>query len=509
MTDWLVRLVARVPVTVHTKLLAAFLAIAVLLIIVGAVGLQALGTVDQRAEDLIELQRKIAAYRQLQHDTTAQLYRVTSALLVPDDRTLDALLRQLSQFGYDLDRLQFVAKDEVELLGQVRASYEQFIAVVTNALELIKSGKVSDGREVTLTEAGPLAERLERLTNELVNRAEADMVASIDATHESYAASRTVVVGFAAASIALALILGYAISWSVIRPVTSMDARLREIASGDFSRHVAVPNRDELGALAANLNRMNDELGQLYQQLANASRHKSEFLANMSHELRTPLNAIIGFSEVLAYGMFGEVNPKQAEYLRDILESGRHLLSLINDILDLSKVEAGRMELELSEFDLPNAVETALILVRERAARRGITLGSTVDEQLGAVHGDERKVKQVLLNLLSNAVKFTPDGGRIDVHAAWREEEAEISVVDTGVGIAPEDQDAVFEEFRQVGGAEKAEGTGLGLALSRKFIELHGGRSWVKSQVGQGSTFAFTLPLGGRPPGLASSGGGL
>jgi signal transduction histidine kinase len=333
-------------------------------------------------------------------------------------------------------------------------------------------------------------------------------VASIDATHESYLTSRKVVLGFAAGSIALALMLGYAISWSLIRPVTQMDARLREIASGDFSRHVAVPNRDELGRLAANLNRMNDELGRLYQQLEAASRHKSEFLANMSHELRTPLNAIIGFSEVLVQNMFGELNAKQAEYLQDILESGRHLLSLINDILDLSKVEAGRMELELSEFDLPNAVETALILVRERAARRGITLGSTVDEQLGAVHGDERKVKQVLLNLLSNAVKFTPDGGRIDVHAAWREEEAEISVVDTGVGIAPEDQDAVFEEFRQVGGAEKkAEGTGLGLALSRKFIELHGGRIWVKSQVGQGSTFAFTLPFGGQAAAQARQGG--
>jgi signal transduction histidine kinase len=234
-------------------------------------------------------------------------------------------------------------------------------------------------------------------------------------------------------------------------------------------------------------------------QLEVASRHKSEFLANMSHELRTPLNAILGFSEVLADGMFGEINDKQAEYLADILESGRHLLSLINDILDLSKIEAGRMELDAAEFDLPDAVENALVLVRERASRRGIALERRIDERLGTIHADQRKVKQVLLNLLSNALKFTPEGGRIDVGAVVNGTMAEISVADTGVGIAPGDQEAVFEEFRQVGAAsKKVEGTGLGLALARKFIELHGGRIWVESKLGAGSTFTFSLPLGGR-----------
>jgi signal transduction histidine kinase len=231
-------------------------------------------------------------------------------------------------------------------------------------------------------------------------------------------------------------------------------------------------------------------------QLEAASRHKSEFLANMSHELRTPLNAIIGFSEVLSEEMFGEINDKQAEYLRDILESGRHLLSLINDILDLSKVEAGRMELEPADFDLPGAIGNALILVRERASRHGIILASAIDERVGSIHGDERKVKQVLLNLLSNALKFTPEGGRIDISAARRDGLVEVSVSDTGIGIAPEDQDAVFQEFRQVGDSEKkGEGTGLGLALARKFIELHGGDIRVKSHLGMGSTFTFTLPI--------------
>ena len=249
-------------------------------------------------------------------------------------------------------------------------------------------------------------------------------------------------------------------------------------------------------ALAIQNARLYREIEVKSRELEAASRHKSEFLANMSHELRTPLNAIIGFSEVLSERMFGEINDKQAEYLADILESGQHLLSLINDILDLSKIEAGRMELEPTEFDLPTVIDNTLILVRERAQRHGITLRRSVDERLRSLYGDERKVKQVLLNLLSNALKFTPEGGEIEVHAELRDGAAETSVRDTGVGIAPEDQEAVFEEFRQVGTAsKKVEGTGLGLAISRKFIELHGGRMWVTSQLGSGSTFTFTLPL--------------
>jgi two-component system, NtrC family, sensor kinase len=240
----------------------------------------------------------------------------------------------------------------------------------------------------------------------------------------------------------------------------------------------------------------NQEIAEKSRQIELASQHKSEFLANMSHELRTPLNAIIGFSEVLSERMFGELNEKQEEYLKDIHASGQHLLSLINDILDLSKIEAGRMELKLTDFNLPQAIDNALILVRERAGRRGITLEHAVDERLGEIRGDERKVKQVLLNLLSNALKFTPEGGRVDVRAGMVDGMAEISVTDTGVGIAPEDQEKVFEEFRQVGTVEKkAEGTGLGLTLCRKFVELHGGRIWVKSEVGVGSTFTFRLPV--------------
>jgi signal transduction histidine kinase len=227
----------------------------------------------------------------------------------------------------------------------------------------------------------------------------------------------------------------------------------------------------------------------------------------MSHELRTPLNAIIGFSEVLLERMFGEINEKQVDYLQDILSSGQHLLALINEILDLSKVEAGRMELELSTFDLPQTLENALTLVRERATRRGIALDLKVDERLGPVVGDERKIRQVLLNLLSNAVKFTPEGGRVGVVAAPADGAVRIAVTDSGIGIAPADQGAIFEEFRQVGTdtAQKSEGTGLGLTLAKKFVELHGGTIWVESELGKGATFTFTLPLASPAP--SSEGG--
>ena len=249
-------------------------------------------------------------------------------------------------------------------------------------------------------------------------------------------------------------------------------------------------------ALAIQNARLFREIEDKSRELEAASRHKSEFLANMSHELRTPLNAIIGFSEVLTERMFGALNDKQDEYLRDIYASGQHLLSLINDILDLSKVEAGRMELELSDFDLAMAIDNALMLVRERAGRRGIALAQSIGEGVGSIRADERKVRQVLLNLLSNALKFTPEGGRVDVAATVRDKTVEVSVADTGVGIAPADQEAVFEEFRQVGtAAKKVEGTGLGLTLCRKFVALHGGRIWVESRLGEGARFTFSLPL--------------
>jgi signal transduction histidine kinase len=257
---------------------------------------------------------------------------------------------------------------------------------------------------------------------------------------------------------------------------------------------------DQAGIAIQNA-RLFHEIQDKSRQLEVANRHKSEFLANMSHELRTPLNAIIGFSEVLSEQMFGDVNEKQMEYLQDIHSSGQHLLTLINDVLDLSKIEAGRMELDLSCFDMGLLLENSLTLVRERAQRHGLAVALEVGDGLAEWVADARKVKQVVVNLLTNAVKFTPTGGSVTVRArradAGDRARAEISVTDTGVGIAVEEQALVFEEFRQASGdyLRKAEGTGLGLSLSKRFVELHGGALAVASQPGQGSTFTVTLPL--------------
>jgi len=243
--------------------------------------------------------------------------------------------------------------------------------------------------------------------------------------------------------------------------------------------------------------RLFNEIQEKSRQLEVASRHKSEFLANMSHELRTPLNAIIGFSEVLLTDMFGPVNQKQREYLEDVLASGKHLHTLINDILDLSKIEAGRMDLEVSSFSLASALQNAVTLVRERATRHGIAVSLDIAPDVGTIEADERKVKQVMVNLMSNAVKFTPDGGRVDVVARRESEEVEVAVRDNGIGIDPADRERIFEEFQQArrDPERSREGTGLGLTLSKRFVELHGGRIWVESAPGAGSTFTFRLPV--------------
>ena len=306
----------------------------------------------------------------------------------------------------------------------------------------------------------------------------------------------------------------------LVRPIESIQAAAAKIGSGSLHQRIEIGTNDELGALAEQFNRMASQLQESYaglelkvqertQELATAlreldeksheleaaSRHKSEFLANMSHELRTPLNAIIGFSQVLREGMFGEVNEKQAEYLDDVLSSANHLLSLINDVLDLSKVEAGQIELEVAPFSLRDALERGVVMIRERATKDGVRVMLVPSPELDVVAGDERRIRQVIFNLLSNAVKFTPAGGTVDVRATQVNGEVRVSVTDTGPGIAEIDRERIFEEFQQTeAGLEQREGTGLGLALSKRLIELHGGRIWVDSELDKGSTFVFTLP---------------
>ncbi len=319
----------------------------------------------------------------------------------------------------------------------------------------------------------------------------------------------------------VAVVTSVLLARNLVRPIESIQAAAAKIGSGALDQRIEISSRDELGALAAEFNQMASRLQESYagleqqvqertrelasalsrldeqtRELEAASHHKSEFLANMSHELRTPLNAISGFSQALRKQLFGEINEKQADYLDEILASARHLLSLIDDVLDLAKVEAGQIELQVAPFSLPAALDRGVVIVRERATKDGVRVSLSSDPGVDMVIGDERRIRQVVFNLLSNAVKFAPAGGTVDVTTARRDGEVRVSVSDSGPGIAPEDQVRIFEEFQQAAaGKEQGEGTGLGLALSKRLVELHGGRIWVESEPGEGSMFVFTLPV--------------
>ena len=496
--DALVGLVSRVPARVQIKLLAAFLAIVTLLIMVGAVGLYVLSGVNARTEELIKLQRKIEAYRQVQHDTTNQLYSVSSALLASDDTTLSSTLRQLNQFGYDVDRVQFVAKDEVELLGRFRQDYDQFVAIVTQVVEMLRANRAAEAREMQAAQAAPLADRLERLTNQLVNKAEADMVAGIEASKQAYESSQYVVIAFALGSIALALALGYTISWSMIGPVKEIEARLNRIAAGDFAQRVHVVNRDELGVLAANVNRMCEELGRLYQQLQSFSENKSQFISNVSHELRTPLNAIIGLTEMMVANAAQFGTEKAQEPLKRVKNAGTHLLGLINQVLDLSKIEAGKLELNPQTVQLAPLIDEVIGTARQLAEQNQNRLLVDADQNLGTLTSDPMRLRQILLNLLSNACKFTKQG---DVTLRARKvtdgrDFVELVVVDTGIGMTAQQLTKLFQEFSQAEAstAKKYGGTGLGLAITRKLARMMGGDVTVTSEPGKGSVFTLRLP---------------
>ena len=534
--DPLVDAVGRLPAKVHTKLLIAFLGTSILFVAVGLLGLRVLGQSNDRVGTLGGLQERNYAYAQLQRDASnlralmaenvaREFFKVWTGVplsnIGPKALVIDlATANDAARLGptTEVDRLGFVPPaEDVDTLGSIGRKSEKISALMLKLADidrlLIRAGHNEPGLDPSGAHRLPaeLKEKAVRLRQraeglaidvyqeaaDLSNRTSAQIDDLIASNARSYLSSRNLFIGVASTALFLALVLGFILSWSVIGPIQQIDARLAAIAAGDFSGHVDVVNRDELGDLAANVNRMNDELSRLYDELEAASRHKSEFLANMSHELRTPLNAILGFSQVLREEMFGMVNEKQAEYLEDILASGHHLLSLINDVLDLSKIEAGQMELTSAPFSIREALEQGVVVVRERANTNGVRIEITADPEADVVDGDARRIQQVVFNLLSNAVKFTPPGGAVDVITSRSNGELRVSVSDTGPGIAPEDHERLFDEFQQTeAGIAQREGTGLGLALSKRFVELHGGRIWVESELGQGSTFVFTLPVG-------------
>jgi signal transduction histidine kinase len=540
-TDPLVRAVSRSRATVHAKLLVGFLGMLALLVVVMVLGLSVLGQSNNRLQQLGKVQLKSIVYQELVTDSAEVRHLLTlrrgsidsacwanyvgcvrtapaqsaspspsegsstRALLAIDQSIASALGRLIP--ATNESRLGFQpSSDEKRQLAKIRDQSTQLSSVMQQITDYDEAGAVEQGVVLQIQAAENIDYFLDREVFVLVNNTVAQTEALKTENASAFDQSRALLIAVAAAATILALLLGYVLSWSVVGPIRQIETRLGEITAGDFTGQVTVRNRDELGALAANINLMNDELGRLYQELESASRHKSEFLASMSHELRTPLNAVIGFSQVLRQQMFGELNEKQLEYVDDILGSGQHLLNLINDILDLAKVEAGRMELQPAAFALDETLRNATAMVRERATRQDVTLSTEIDDSVGEIDADERKVKQILFNLLSNAVKFTPAGGTVTLAARTEGGQAIISVRDTGVGISAEDQARIFEEFYQLGPGMAQEGTGLGLALTKRLVDLHGGELTLESAPGAGSTFTVRLPLhrpGATPtPGL-------
>jgi signal transduction histidine kinase len=511
----LVRAVGRVRLPLGAKLIAGFAVVAALLTVVAVLGLVALNRSNSRGVELPGLRKEVFYERVLQSDAENL------------KSTIDFRL-QLVKLGQGEDLPTFdqtIAADWSQLCGDAGAqscgtnpakfprfpvTLEQLKPRLHSRLEAVAPTFYSpNGSSSSPAPTAPATSTLQRtILNEdrfvgsfarqlraLANKTGGHLDALIAANHRSYIDSRNLLIGVGAGSFALAVALGLLLAASVVAPLRHVRGQLAAIAGGDFVGHAEVANRDEIGALAADVNRMSDELQRVYRELELASEHKSQFLATMSHELRTPLNAIIGFSEVLHEQMFGELNERQLAYVNDVLEAGKHLLLLINDVLDLAKIEAGKMELSLSEVELPDLLRSAISMHAERADRGGIELALRTEPEEIRITADERRVRQIVFNLLSNAVKFTPTAGRVDVSARLDDGQVEIAVADTGSGIPAADREAIFEEFEQSADGKKEEGTGLGLPLSRKLVELHGGKLWVESDVGRGSTFRFTLPV--------------
>jgi signal transduction histidine kinase len=500
----LVRRVARIHGSVHAKLLGAFFLIALLLVAMAALSLQTIASVSRQSRLLDQARERVDASRQIEHALGLQMNFTRNALLLRDDATIESILRERNRFDDTLVRLEGAAPPgERDTIQQIRAVHDQVLATATRIAGLIRDGKADEAMALHLNESSPLYREVATLVTRVVRTEETGMGRLRDSVEATRRQAVLLMGGFAVASIFLALLLGFVISWSFILPVRQAEDFLGQVAKGDFSATISVPNRDEFGVLAARMNHMSRELQQVYEdqrilnvELERASKAKSDFLASMSHELRTPLNAILGFNEMLIGEIYGEVPQEQKQPLTDIQNSGKHLLRLINNVLDLSKIEAGRMDLALEDYLVHDTAESVRAALSSLAAQKGLDLVTAVAEDIPVARGDGGRITQCLMNLAGNALKFTQQG-RIEIAADLRGGLLHFRVTDTGIGIPEDRLETIFAEFRQGDAtiAGQFGGTGLGLSITKKFVEMHGGRIWVESQFGKGSMFAFTIPL--------------
>ena len=507
----LVRWVARLRASVHSKLLGAFLLIALLLIAMGAMSLQSIASVARQSRLLDQARERVDASRQIEHALGLQMTFTRNALLVRDDATIESIFRENNRFRDTFDRLEAAAPpDQRETIQRLRNTQDKVMVTVARIAALIREDKADEAMDLHLSEGYPLYREIATLVTRAVRNEEAGMGQLREGVEATYRRALLLTGGFAAASIVLALGLGFVISWSFILPVRAAEGFLGQVAKGDFNASIDVPNRDEFGALARQMNEMSRELHELYDaqrraahqlrvlntELEQASRAKSNFLASMSHELRTPMNAILGFTEMIRDGLYGEIPPEIEEPVSDIHTCGKQLLGLINNVLDLSKIEAGHMELALGEYVVEDIVNTVKLSLRALASTKGLDLVTAVAPDLPLCVGDGKRITQCLMNLAGNALKFTREG-RVEIRAELEGENKLFAVADTGIGIPADQIDSIFEEFRQADATVSRDfgGTGLGLSITRKLVELHGGQIWVESLPGKGSTFFFSIPV--------------
>jgi signal transduction histidine kinase len=507
----LVRAVAAARASVHVKLLAAFLIITALFIAMAGVSLDTIARMAQQSRKMHDAHERVEASQQIEHALARQMHFTAQALLVRDEASIARILRENNRFNNTLEGLEAAATPaERELIQQIRSRQDEAMNVVADIANAIRDGRLDEARAALLGREDRVYREIEGLVGGLVEVQNTRMRALQQGVERANERSFVLTACFAGLAIVLALLCGFVISWSFILPLRKAEDFLGQVSAGDFDAVIAVPNRDEFGAQAARMNRMAGELRRLVEEqqrasaelrrlnerLEQASRAKSEFLANMSHELRTPMNAILGFTEMLRDGLYGEVPAELAEPLADIQTNGRHLLNLINDVLDLSKIEAGRMELALQEYSVVEIVDAVRASLRSLAADKGLEFVTRVAPDLPVAYGDARRLTQCLMNLAGNALKFTRQG-RVEIAAEQDGDDLVYRVTDTGIGIPKEELDNVFAEFRQVDAAVTREfgGTGLGLSITKRFIEMHGGRIGVESEPGQGSTFWFSVPL--------------
>ncbi len=521
-TGWLrpvVDAVARINASVHRKLLFGFLIGALLLVGMAILSLVVINRMNDRVVELNRLHDKATTGQQMLYLVSVQRHDRALALLTRDAMHNTEMADAKASFVGLLAAMEQGDSADADLVRNVRTANDDFAASSARVSALYQSGDFDGATKLHLADEHMTADVLEEQVRTLIGSIDQQMAQAQAAFASDREFLMAVVIGLSATSVGVAMLLGYLLSWAFILPVRKMERALAEITAGDLRQHVDVPNRDELGTLARGLNVTSERLAKLFEDeralaeqlsltaeqlsltnasLARASAAKSRFLASVSHELRTPMNAILGFTDALLAGVDGPLNEEQHASLGWVQRGGRDLLGLINDILDLSKIEAGKLTVDPEPFDPRELVEAVVAQHRSLAVQKGIRFEWHDAGAPAEVVLDRQRTRQILVNLFGNALKFTVQGEvKVETGGA-SESEFHVAVRDTGPGIAPEQHEAIFEEFRQAEGASP--GTGLGLAISRRLARVMGGEITLESEPGRGSVFHLRLPLDCRIP---------